>query len=331
MAGIEELSQRKHQVHIVRQPVNKEAPFEFSFPEGVRVYERNDYNKSSLLQLAKNINPDIIIASGWIDKAYLKVCRAFKGKVNTVMIMDNHWFNNPRQKLMRFLSPLLIHPSYSHIWVPGEPQKAYALKLGYKEANIQTGFYSADVPLFASEAKYRTEAKNFPKRFVFVGRYIKAKGLDILFKAWKELTEELQHDWELWCVGTGDLFEKRFLLKSIKHLGFLQPEQLREVMREAGVFILPSRFEPWGVVVHEMAAAGFPMILSDAIGAATQFLKPDINGYSFRNENTEELKTAIKKIILSSDQELQQMAAASTKLGLTHSPKKWADRLEQLI
>src|SRR5690606_23915945 len=118
---------------------------------------------------------------------------------------------------------------------------------------IQTGFYSADVPLFAPEAVLRTESQAYPTRFIYVGRYIHAKGLDILFKAWTELYEEKPHGWELWCIGAGELFEQRTIHQSIKHLGFQQPEQLKETLRNAGVFVLPSRFEPWGVVVHEMA------------------------------------------------------------------------------
>ena len=40
------------------------------------------------------------------------------------------------------------------------------------------------------------------------------------------------------------------------------------ILQGCGVYILPSHFEPWGVSVHEMGVAGFPMLaLPDAIGA----------------------------------------------------------------
>jgi glycosyltransferase involved in cell wall biosynthesis len=330
VAGICELCKQGHNIHIVRWPVNKEAPFAFNFPPDVSVYERNDYNAKELLVLTKEINPDIIISSGWIDKAYLNVCKHYNGKIPTVLSMDNHWFGSLKQKLMCLLSPWLLHRTFSHAWVPGSPQKQYALKLGFKPEMIQTGFYSADVPLFAPEAVFRTESQAYPKRFIYVGRYIHAKGLDILFKAWTELFEEKPHEWELWCIGAGELFEQRTIHQSIKHLGFQQPEQLKETLRNAGVFVLPSRFEPWGVVVHEMAAAGFPMILSDAVGAATQFLKDGVNGFLFRNEDVRNLKECLKQIIDLPDHQLRSMAKESSILGLSHTPQGWANRLEQL-
>ena len=331
LAGVQELFKNGHQVHIVRWPVNREAPFQFEFPEGLWIYERNEYNNQQLVALSKRIKPDLIIGSGWVDKGYLKVCSAFKGKVPTVMSMDNQWHGQPKQHLMRLLAPFYLHRSYSHAWVPGEPQKQYALRLGFKDGNIQTGFYSADVGLFSSEAEVRIKAEAYPHRMIYVGRYIQAKGLDLLFKAWTELCEELSHDWELHCVGAGELFDQRTLHPKIKHLGFLQPAELKANLRHAGVFVLPSRFEPWGVVVHEMAAAGFPMILSDAIGGASQFLIPGTNGYTFKNEAVLELKSALRRMITLPDEELKKMAAASHQLGVSYTPEMWAKKVEAFL
>jgi glycosyltransferase involved in cell wall biosynthesis len=330
LAGVNELVNNGHHVHIVRWPVNKEAPFKFQFPINVTVYQRNDYNTPQLLQLAKSLHPDLIITSGWVDKGYLKVSRAFKGRIPTVMTMDNQWHGTARQKIMTRLAPWLLHRTFSNAWVPGQPQKIYAQHLGFADDKIETGFYSADVPLFAPEATYRTENKHFPHRLIYVGRYIPAKGMDLLFKAWMELCDEINHDWELWCVGAGELYDQRPLHAKIKHLGFLQPDELKKQLRHAGIFVLPSRFEPWGVVVHEMAAAGFPMILSDAIGSAAQFLKPGTNGYLFKNENPESLKAALKNTIKQPDENLKQMAIASHQAGISYTPAMWAQKVETL-
>ena len=48
------------EVHIVRYPVNSVAPFDFKADERVRFYEYKDFNRDSLIALAKKINPDII-------------------------------------------------------------------------------------------------------------------------------------------------------------------------------------------------------------------------------------------------------------------------------
>lgn len=331
LAGVKELSKAGHSIHIVRWPVNKEAPFEFEFPENVVVYDRDKYNTKELINLTTSLSPDLILASGWIDAGYSKVCRIFKGRIPTVLTMDNQWHGTLRQKIMCLIAPWKLHRAFSEIWVPGAPQKEYALKLGFKEERIETGFYSADVSFFSPLAEARTKAEKYPHRLLYIGRYIQVKGMDLLFKAWMEICDEQSHDWELWCAGTGELYEQRPNHPQIKHLGFLQPKVLKEHLTNAGVFVLPSRFEPWGVVVHEMAVAGFPLIVSSSVGSVTQFLQEGVNGYIFQNENYSELKRALEKMISLSDDELRNMAIKSNELGNSYSPKMWAKKVENYL
>ena len=277
---INELSLLAEEIHIVRWPVNKEAPFQFSFPENVFVYERDAYSGQTLLQLVRQINPDKIICCGWIDKGYLKVCRAYKGKIPTVMSMDNHWNASAKQQLMRLIAPLTIHRCFSHSWVPGTLQKRYALKLHFPENKIQTGFYSADTVYFSNIFRKISPAKkeNFPHRIIYIGRYIESKGVFTLWNSFIKAVEQTRSDWELWCLGTGELYDKRVEHPQIKHFGFVQPTELEGYLAQTGIFILPSIFEPWGVVVQEMAAAGMPLICSDKVGAASLFLQDCKNG-----------------------------------------------------
>ena len=118
---------------------------------------------------------------------------------------------------------------------------------------------------------FLTRKKNFPKRFLYVGRYYDFKGVKTLWDAFIQLQVENPNDWELWCLGNGDLEPLEH--PKIKHLGFMQPEDLDKIISETGIFILPSLFEPWGVVVQEYAAAGYPLILSNQIGYYFQYQK----------------------------------------------------------
>ncbi len=314
------------ELHIVRWPVNQEAPFQFQFPDNVTIYERNDYDDNNLIDLAREINPDKIVCSGWVDKGYVKVCRAFKGKVPTIMSMDNQWHGTLKQHVMRLISPFYLHRAFSHAWVPGQPQKEYAIRLGFKISNIHTGFYSADTSMFSEIADIKKSA-DIPHRFIYVGRYIKSKGLDLLFSAFIELQSEQPNDWELWCIGTGELYEQRPQHPSIVHHGFVQPMDLPSYVKQAGVFVLPSLFEPWGVVVHEMAAAGMPMIVSNAVGAASRFVEDGNNGFLFSSGNKESLKEALRRMMHQNDESLRQMSLHSAQIGLSHSPSLWTETL----
>jgi glycosyltransferase involved in cell wall biosynthesis len=324
-ACIRELNERDAEVHIVRWPVNSEAPFKFSFPGEVTIYERSEYDDDTLLDLAQGISPDVIISSGWVDKGYLNVCKYFKGKIPVVLSMDNQWHGTIKQMIARMIAPFTLQRRFSHAWVPGEPQKEYALKLGFKSENIKTGFYSADVDHFNKVAQYRLQKAEIPKRFLFVGRYIPQKGIDKLFSAFLELQDEGYNNWELWCMGKGDLFDDRPIHDKIKHFGFVQPSEMEEYLKQSGVFVLPSDFEPWGVVVHEMAAGGFPMIVSSAVGSVSQFVDDGVNGYIFPQGDKGQLKTSMKKVMELSDKELMDMAKQSNRKGLNWTPEKWAE------
>ena len=69
-------------------------------------------------------------------------------------------------------------------------------------------------------------------------------------------------------------------------------------MAKCGAFVLPSRKEPWGVVVQEAAAARMPVICSNAVGAGDHLVEDGESGFVFESGNAEEL--AGKLAVLSS-------------------------------
>lgn len=319
------------EVHIVRWPVNKEAPFQFKVNDKIKIYNKSDYNLVQLKQLVNQINPDVIVCSGWIDKDYLKITKNYFKKIPTVMTCDTHWNGSVKQRLAMLISRFTLLKIFSHSWVPGQIQKQYVLNLGFPETNILMGFYSCDLDHFESIYQSQKEQKQtqFPKRFLYVGRYYDFKGIKELWQAFIELQAEQPNEWELWCLGVGDI--EPIQHPKIKHFGFVQPKDLANYTAQTGVFVLPSRFEPWGVVVHEFAASGFPLLLSDKIGAKELFLKEGKNGFEFQSENTKDLKNALKKIINTPHSELVEMGDFSNGLSKILSPMKWVESLLNLI
>jgi glycosyltransferase involved in cell wall biosynthesis len=331
LASCKALLNKGVEVHLVRWPVNKEAPFQFNYPDGIKIYERNDFDNERLFKLTEKINPDIIVCSGWVDKGYLFVCKKFKNKISTVLTLDNHWRGDFKQQIARLMSPFYLKNRFSHCWVPGALQLDYALKLGFKKEKIQTGFYSCDFELFYNQYLENLESKSqqFPKRFIFVGRYYEFKGIRDLWTAFIELQNESPSDWELWCFGVGDIDPINH--DKIKHFGFVQPKDLPPFIKDTGVFVLPSHFEPWGVVVHEYAAAGFPIICSDEVGARLAFVENDVNGYIYKSGNVLELKKQLKKIMSLNDAKLVEMGNKSVEKAKLNTPEVWANKLLKMI
>ena len=321
------------EVHIVKFPVNKEAPFVFSNDNGVDFYDRNEYSAKELIDLSKKISPDFIFCAGWIDKSYLKICKYFFGKIPTMIVLDNHWKGTLKQQLATLVAPYYLQNKFSHIWIPGLFQYEYARRLGFKKENILTGMYSADVEKFhVYYQQYKAlKQQHFPKRFLYVGRYIQMKGVKELWEAFIEIQKENNNEWELWCAGTGEL-ESQFPVHSkIKNFGFVQPSDIETLIKDAGVIILPSHYEPWGVVVHEFAACGMPIICSNEVGASNTFLIDGYNGYQYESGNKEALKTVMKRMMTCNDFALQEMSLRSIELSNTINPLIWATKIWELI
>lgn len=329
LACCKELS--KHgQIHIIRWPINKEAPFQFQENQQLHIYSKSDYTSEQLKQLVQSINPDVIVCSGWIDKEYLKITKDYFKKIPTIMTCDTHWNGSLKQRLATIISRFTLLNIFSHAWVPGQIQKQYVLNLGFKEKNIQTNFYSCDLSHFENiyQSQKAEKENHFPKRFLYVGRYYDFKGIKELWQAFIELQTEQPNEWELWCLGTGDVEPVEH--PKIKHFGFVQPKDLANYTSQTGVFVLPSRFEPWGVVVHEYAASGFPLLLSNAVGAKEQFLQEGKNGFEFKSESVNDIKMALNKIINTPDLKLIEMSIYSNNTSKIISPKTWADKLLEM-
>ena len=320
-------------VHVVRWPINPEAPFQFDNLPGITYHERNDYDDAGLLRLAEEIGPDVLYIAGWIDKPYLKVGRRFKAKgVPVIAAFDTQWKGGWRQKLATVISPFYMMRSFTHAWVPGTWQFEYARRLGFPRERIEMGMYSADSARFEAvygEAMAAKEAA-FPKRFIYVGRYLALKGVLELYHAFRELCEEERHDWTLDLIGAGPLREQLEERAQIRLRDFVQPEELPGLAVEAGVFVLPSRRDAWAVVLHEFAAAGMPLLSTDAAGATTAFVKEGYNGWQFRAGDKDSLKAAFRKIIRKSPEELLEMGRRSHELSKQISPSTWAATLNKI-
>ncbi len=319
------------ELYIFRTAVNqKEAPFNFNLTnKKIFLFNREDFITTKLVKKVEEISPSMIICAGWGDKAYLKIASKFSRKVPTVLVFDNQWHATLKQYIATFISRFTIVNIFDYVWVPGESQVLYAEKLGFNKSNTFKGFYVANKANF--DVNIINPDKKFSRRFIFLGRYIDKKGIKDLWQAFSEIQDENPNDWELWCIGTGFLEKEKMEHPQIKHIGFVQPKDLRNYIDEGGVFVLPSYFEAWGVVVHEFAYAGFPLLVSDAVGAGTQFVENGLNGYLFKNKSKEKLKEKMKNIISSSEDELKIMGDKSHNMALLVTEESWVSTANKML
>lgn len=312
-------------VDIVHWPIHPEAPFQFTSTPQYTLHAKAQLEKGELKKLLDQINPTAIVCSGWMDSDYNAMAQAWRKHIPVVLTLDNWWTGSLKQWLAVLTSPLFIRRRFNRAWVPGEPQRPFAEKLGFRDKNLATGFYCADPRPFLKVYEAR-KLKRPSKKLLYIGRYLEFKGVRELWAAFAALSDEFP-EWELHCIGTGELWEERMIHPKIYHNGFKQPDELTPFIEDAACFVMPSKKEPWGVVLHEMAIAGLPLLASRNVGAATAFLRKHNGKLCDLNQLTKTLRHLMSK----SESELRTMGENGHQIGSDTTPKNWTKTLLHLI
>lgn len=311
-------------VVVVHWDTQKLTPYVPPPIEGVVYYPRSTFNTAALLKLTDDVCPDLIYVSGRMDKGYLSVAKKWKAKnIPVVSGLDTPWQSTWKQWIASWTSRLFFKPYFSHLWIPGCYQYSYAQRLGYLPLNIIHHLYSANTQPFlaASEPLLSASTIKYAHRILFIGRLSPDKGVDLLTKAFIELKQTFLNDWKLTLVGEGPLRSNLPQHPDIEYFPFMHQIDLAALTQQASLFCLPSHRERWGVVVHEAAAAGLPLLLASNCGAGTAFLIDGHNGCFFEAGNFSDLKDKLVKIILLAPEELLVMRKNSRHLAQKISPE----------
>lgn len=319
-------------IHCIYWDVKKNTPFIPANEEGIFFYKRSLFDRNGLISFVKQHAPLLVYVSGRMDKEYLDTALRFKGKIPIVSGFDDQWHSNAKNRLKALLGYFLYKRYFDYLWVAGARQAEFARRIGYKDSHIKRSVYCADTVDFLRAYKEKTAQRSrYPHTIVFVGRFVKQKGIDLLIEAFTQIKQDTPNDWKLVLVGTGNFEHGRALHPDIEVRDFMSTSELATNSKEWGVFCLPSTYEPWGVVVHESAAAGLPLICSDSVGAADTFLKDGYNGFLFRNGDVASLKAALEKVIALNDNKLWGMCEKSNEMAVAITPGKSADSLMSIF
>lgn len=134
----------------------------------------------------------------------------------------------------------------------------------------------------------------------FVGQCIPRKGIDILLRALSML--EVQQ-WRLCIIGDGPqrpslegLSRKLRVAKRVAFMGVKNNAEVRGILDETDLLVLPSRFDGWGSVVNEALMSGVPVICSDHCGAA-DLVRASGFGETVQARSAEDLATVLDRRI----------------------------------
>jgi len=125
---------------------------------------------------------------------------------------------------------------------------------------VERAAYGVDLDFWSPSEE---RAQNRPLTFLYAGQISLRKGMPLLLAAWEKAA---LGDARLELVGIWQLAEARrgSLPKGVSVVPPCSREELRERYRGADVFVFPSYFEGFGLVLLEAMACGLPAIASDA-------------------------------------------------------------------
>jgi len=171
--------------------------------------------------------------------------------------------------------------------------------------------------------------------FLFVGSLIERKGVDLLARAFVRVARELT-DVRLRIAGAGGLEERiRRIVQPVRErvefVGFKHWEELPELYASADVLCVPSRYDGWGLVVPEGLAAGLPVIATDKMGAALEFLCTRSNGWLIAAANEGVIVEALREAATLPDAELDQMAQRARASVSEHTLAHGAERFIRYV
>jgi glycosyltransferase involved in cell wall biosynthesis len=139
------------------------------------------------------------------------------------------------------------------------------------------------------------------KIVLFVGRLVYEKGVHVLVNAIPRVLEKVNAKFVI--VGNGYMKEQLSGLvktlgidQKVMFTGFVDDETLRRLQTCADVSVVPSLFEPFGIVALEAMAAKSPVVVSDT-GGLGEIVDHDVDGVKVYANNPDSLAWGITKVL----------------------------------
>ncbi|MCC6180578.1 MAG: glycosyltransferase family 4 protein [Bacteroidia bacterium] len=281
-------------------------PTSFKFP-GHYIYNSYRYSQLAYNSIKEQLDKyDFIYAQGFTGWRF--IIEKKKNKKSPLLYVNFHgyeMFQPPasfKSKLQNFLlkSPTKYISRNANFTLSfGGNLDNILFEIGIKKENIIHSNNGIDNSWLSQDKSFSTQVR----KFVFIGRYERRKGIEELNDLLKELiTTNIPFSFDF--VGPIPE-EKKITSRNVTYYGIIKEQEiLKSIIKGADVLVCPSHAEGMPTVILEAMAMSTPVIATD-VGAVNEMVN-NYNGWLIEAGNSSQLKRAVLDAINSPNQILNQ-------------------------
>ena len=229
-------------------------------------------------------------------------------------------------RLLRRWKLARLHDSSVPIWGIGK----FAIDEYRREFGPQRPYFN--LPYFSDLKRFEIDTRNGSNErvFLFSGSLIARKGIDLVARAFVQLASEF-NDVRLRIAGDGELRQALAQLLQpvsdrVEFTGFKNWDELPELYASVDVLCVPSRYDGWGLVVPEGLASGLPVIATDRMGAALEFVRTGVNGWLVPASDEIEILRAMREAMRLTNDQLLVLSRGARESVREHTLKHGSQR-----
>jgi glycosyltransferase involved in cell wall biosynthesis len=265
----------------------------------------------AVLKFINHFKPDVVNVTGWASDLSLTLSIVFSFISGKKIIISNEStsFDHHRSFFKEFLKKMLVKMADGFI-VFGKTSKDYLIALGANEsqfieekAAVVDDQRIKDIHQKAIQEGFLSEKVKSANNFIFVGRIIEVKNIPILIKAFQYIKSSIPEakDWGLIILGNGTLDDQigREIAngsQDIYKFDAVDWQTVPKYFSKADCLVLPSKSEPWGLVVNEAMICRLGVIVSDSCGCKDDLVAG--NGFVFESGNQNQLQECMKNFVV---------------------------------
>ena len=230
----------------------------------------------------------------------------------------------------------------------------FMMKWTYRYADLVTVLTQNALPFYPAAQGYRTIVMPNPvmtpapvvamdrllaaPSLIAIGRFEPQKGFDLLMKAFHQIQAKYP-DWQITILGEGPMrsaledLRSQLQLTDRIHLPGLVTN-VQEYLRQADLFVMPSRFEGFPMALCEAMACGLPVLAADCLSGPREIVEDGVNGVLVATEDVDALAAGLDAL-MSNPAKRQQLAQNAPQIldrfGLDRVMGIWKNAIEGVI